>query len=595
MVPGYREVRQLGAGRTGRVFLATYQETGAYVAIKYLNAALRRDSEFMARYTAETPRLVELDDPHVVRLHEYVETPTRAAVVMELVDGVPLRTILAERGRMSPEAALVVLRDVLRALAAAHAKGVLHRDLKPENVLVQADGAGKVTDFGVVGYVEEPGVPPGTPPYLAPELWRGEPASQACDLYAAACLLFECVMGRPPYRGSTAEVRDRHLSAPVPLEPAPDTLRDLLRRGLAKDPAGRYGSAARFAAELEEDALAGYGPDWADRGRRHLAELATLLALRFPLAKADQATAATTVARTRRSWVSLVPRMPPHLWIAGGAVVAVLVAVLVSGGGRGGPFLMPPAESPHAIDPDPADNKSPTSSLPPGTAQPGTTRPGVTQPGATRPGTAPPETRGPAPTPTGSQGLPATVPPVPTPTSAPTASRSPGPAGGPAVRQASIMGWSGSAGAVRVDAVSAAPIRLKLAYTRRDGDGPARTVHTETHTLSGQTAYTHPFTHDLGDVPCGRRAYFGVIVATEPASAQGPQVREVPMDGPACPAPTSTDATGSGTPGPSAAPSAGRTSEPGVAAPTSEAASPTAEAAAPDEDAAGVEETPAPD
>src|SRR4051794_27932623 len=106
LVPGYREVRQLGAGGTGRVFLATYQATGAYVAIKYLNATLRRDAEFMDRFRADASTLVEVDDQNAVKLHEYVETPTRAAVVMELIDGVSLRTILAEHGRTSPEAAL---------------------------------------------------------------------------------------------------------------------------------------------------------------------------------------------------------------------------------------------------------------------------------------------------------------------------------------------------------------------------------------------------------------------------------------------------------------------------------------------------------
>src|SRR3954470_23983246 len=111
LVPGYREVRQLGAGHTGRVFLATYQATGAYVAIKYLNATLRRDTEFMDRFRMDASSLVELDNPNVVQLYEYVETPTRAAVVMELVDGVSLRTILAEHGRTSPEAALAVLKS----------------------------------------------------------------------------------------------------------------------------------------------------------------------------------------------------------------------------------------------------------------------------------------------------------------------------------------------------------------------------------------------------------------------------------------------------------------------------------------------------
>ncbi|MBF8194637.1 serine/threonine protein kinase, partial [Nonomuraea sp. K274] len=365
LVPGYREVRQLGAGRTGRVFLATYQSTGAYVAIKYLNATLRRDTEFMDRFRAETHELVEIDDPNVVRCYEYVETATRAAIVMELVDGVSLRTLLTEHGRTSPEAALAVLKSTLLALAAVHERGVPHRDVKPENVLVQADGTSKLADFGVVVHAEEPGVPAGSPEYMSPELWTQDRAGPPADLYAAACVLFEAVKGRPPYRAHKEDaeldvpaLRDKHLVEPVPIEVAPDTLRDLLKRGMAKDPAARYASAGQFAAELEEDAVAGYGPDWEKRGRRHLAELATLLALRFPLARTDHPAGATATLRDR---MSRMPRLPPHLWVAGATVVAVAIALVMSGGRLPpgpGAILMPPPET-QSEEPDPADATTP--------------------------------------------------------------------------------------------------------------------------------------------------------------------------------------------------------------------------------------------
>ncbi|WP_162795152.1 serine/threonine-protein kinase, partial [Nonomuraea lactucae] len=394
MVPGYREVRQLGAGHTGRVFLATYQATGAYVAIKYLNATLRRDAEFMERFRVDAPALVEIDDPNVVRLYEYVETPTRAAVVMELVDGVSLRTLLAEHGRTSPEAALAALKGTLLALAAGHEKGVPHRDVKPENVLVQADGTTKLADFGVVVHAEEPGVPAGSPPYMAPELWTRGAAGPPADLYAAACLLFEAVKGRPPYRAEdVASLRDRHLNEAVPLEIVPDSLRDLLRRGLAKDPGFRYDSARRFAAELEEDAVASYGPEWELRGRRHLGELATLLALRFPLAKA-RAAADGPAARVRDRLLN-VPRLPPHLWIAGAAVAMVMIGVVLSGGRLPGPgtVLVPPSETVGGADPAPADATTPARRDSPGT--PANTRTGP----PTRVPTAPPPgpTSGPPP------------------------------------------------------------------------------------------------------------------------------------------------------------------------------------------------------
>ncbi|GAA3617184.1 hypothetical protein GCM10022419_123240 [Nonomuraea rosea] len=524
MVPGYREVRQLGSGRTGRVFLATYQSTGAYVAIKYLNATLRRDTEFMDRYRSDTHELVEIDDQNVIRLYEYVETPTRAAVVMELVDGVSLRTLLAEHGRTSPEAALAILKSTLLALAAVHDKGVPHRDVKPENVLVQADGTSKLTDFGVVVHAEEPGVPAGSPEYMSPELWTQGSTGPPADLYAAACVLFEAVRGRPPYRAYKEDregeldvpaVRDQHLVEPVPLEVVPDTLRDLLKRGLAKDPAVRYASARQFAAEVEEDAVAGYGPDWEKRGRRHLAELATLLALRFPLARTDHAAGAPPTVRERMLTMS---RLPPHLWVAAATVVAVAIALMLSGGRMPpgpGTILMPPPKTDSQADPSPVDAETPS---------PSTTAP------APRRTTARPSDTPPPPLPTSS-------PPPPLPTRQQGGTSVPQ----PAVRAAGIAQWTGTAGTIQVAADGTGPVRLRISYTRRDGEeGAARTVRRETRTLSGSTAYTVGVTHSPARVACGERAYVGILVMTEPAAANGPQVSEAAMDGPACATPTPT-------------------------------------------------------
>ncbi|MFI6734296.1 serine/threonine-protein kinase [Nonomuraea sp. NPDC050451] len=555
MVPGYREVRQLGAGRTGRVFLATYQQTGAYVAIKYLNATLRRDTEFMDRFRSDTHELVEIDDPNVVRFYEYVETPTRAAVVMELVDGVSLRTLLAERRGISPEAALTVLKSTLLALAAAHERGVPHRDVKPENILVQADGTSKLADFGVVVHAEEPGVPAGSPEYMSPELWTQGRAGPPADVYAAACVLFEAVRGRPPYRAvkegedgalDVPGMRDKHLVEPVPLEVAPDSLRDLLRRGMAKDPATRYASARQFAAELEEDAVAGYGPDWEKRGRRHLGELATLLALRFPLARTERASGVTTTLRDR---VLRMPRLPPHLWVAGATVVAVAISLMASGGrmppGPGTILMPPPKTAQSEPEPTPVDAATPTRTR--ASAAPRRSTPART--------VSPP----PSPPPTVRQGGTS----VPRPTS---------------VQAAGIVGWTGTAGAIKVSADGTGPVRLRISYTRREGEGgAARTVRQETRTLRGSTAYSSAVTHDPGGVSCGKRVYVGIVVMTEPAAGNGPQVSEVAVDGPACPTPTPPPShsptptptpseehsrTAVGTPTPSEEPLAGASDEP---------------------------------
>ncbi|OUC91475.1 serine/threonine-protein kinase, partial [Streptosporangium minutum] len=382
MVPGYHEVRELGAGGSGRVVLATYASTGAYVAIKYLNAAMRDDPWFVARFREEARVMVELRDPNVVRLYEYYEDVLEAAIVMELVDGVALRRILSEHGSTSPEAALVVLKGSLTGLASAHSAGIAHRDYKPENVLVQADGTSKLADFGIAARIREPGTPAGTPPYMAPEQWAGEPAGAAGDVYAATCVFFECLTGRRPYGADhPAALMRLHRTAPIPLEAVPGSVRALVARGMAKDPADRPPTARAFVADLEVAALSAYGPEWEQRGRRHLAELATLLALTFPLAR-PAPRVSTSVARSMVGRMGGIrrPRLGPRV-VAGAAVITVAVTVGLVAANREPDRLA--ADT--IFTPAP---RSPGSGDPP--APPGRTSHGRTSPGKDA-GSPPPE------------------------------------------------------------------------------------------------------------------------------------------------------------------------------------------------------------
>ncbi|MEV6399006.1 serine/threonine-protein kinase, partial [Streptomyces sp. NPDC051907] len=296
-VPGYTESRELGSGGCGRVVLAVHDATGVPVAVKYLSEKLRADADFVREFRAEARLLGDLDSRHVVDLYEYVEAPQGAAIVMELVDGVALRALLRQEGATGPEAALTVLKGSLLGLAAAHRAGVVHRDYKPENVLVAADGSSKLVDFGIAaGRGSTPGVA-GTPAYMAPEQWNGEPASPAADVYAATATFYECLTGLKPYSGENfAELALQHISAPIPEDEAPEAVRPLIRRGLAKEPHDRPENAAAFVAELEEVASAAYGPDWEERGQRKLAALAALLPLLFP--SADQPSGTVEPATT---------------------------------------------------------------------------------------------------------------------------------------------------------------------------------------------------------------------------------------------------------------------------------------------------------
>ena len=323
-VPGYTEERLLGHGVSGRVVAAVNDATGQRVAIKYLHENLVRDTEFLGELRSETERLMSLNAPHMVRAYDYVEQPGEgAAIVMELIDGVSLREMLARRGPLGAAAALVVLKDSLLALAAAHSQRVPHRDVKPDNVLIDARGWCTLTDFGVAVKTDKQMRAAGTPEYMAPELWHGAPNVPATDIYAATAVLCESLTGTPPFSGRAGRLRDHHESTPVPLDEFDPPLQDLIAWGLAKDPAARPWNAMSFVSELEARAAAAYGPDWEDEGRRELAEREAEL---LPLLEGGAGGGSAQVTRLARR------KMLAFVSVAAVAMVALLAvgAVVLS-------------------------------------------------------------------------------------------------------------------------------------------------------------------------------------------------------------------------------------------------------------------------
>ncbi|MEN3539134.1 protein kinase [Microbispora sp. ZYX-F-249] len=551
-VPGYRVTRELGAGGGGRVVLAVHEQSGATVAIKYLSEDLRRDEGFVARFRQEARLLVELDDPHVVRLYEYLETGQGAAIVMELVEGPTLRALLREQGPTGPEAALAVLKGSLLGLAAAHGTGVVHRDYKPENVLVATDGTSKLADFGIAVRAGGAPAPAGTPPYMAPEQWTGAAASPASDVYAATAVFFECLTGHRPYRATEHVVlRHMHLTAPVPVEEIPGPLRQLVARGMAKDPALRPASAAAFVAELEEAATEAYGPAWEERGRRRLAALAAALAATFPLNRVRSTETGTslftTTLRAVRSRGVLLTAGAVLMVVAAGGIGAYALGsagtrtVAASQDTGPGDTGVPAGASASPVAPEESPSETPSAASeetpqvsPDETSpeSPSQSPSAAPEQAATRTPTAGPTSGSPAPSAKASPKPSPRISPKPSPSPSPKPSPSPAPL---KVSDLDVGGLSYKAGAGKDGATGTGTVTVrtsgpgKVTLTVRFTANGTVTA-TRTLTLSGATSYTRTVSGDLGRACSGT---WGMSVTTGPASPGGAQTATAKA--PACP------------------------------------------------------------
>ncbi|MFE7511513.1 protein kinase [Streptomyces sp. NPDC057540] len=535
VVPGYTESRELGAGGSGRVALATHDATGVPVAVKYLSERLRSDETFVRGFRSEARLLGALDTPYVVGLHEYVEAPRGAAIVMELVDGVALRAHHPREGATGPEAALAVLKGSLLGLAAAHRAGVVHRDYKPENVLVAADGSSKLVDFGIAaGRGSRPGVA-GTPAYMAPEQWNGAPASPAADVYAATATFFECLTGRKPFAGeNVAELALQHLEAPVPDAEAPEPLRPLIRRGLAKAPGERPENAEAFVGELESAATAAYGPDWEERGRGRLAALAALLPLLFPSSggTAQGTTALATTTLPRPPARRLRRRLPQGLPAGAAALLLALLLALAARAGGAEP------DGDEAAQAFATTNTTRSASPPAPTPEAPGTSPPTTEPSPEAPTTAapPPPTTDPTPPPTTAPPTlttpPSTTPPTtPPPSSAPPATTPPASPTRPPVSVTAVSvtslrqaGPTTAEATVEITTDGTGPVTLLVEWFTGDEKGaPGTPDGSETIRREGADHYTVTLTHLVQGDGC----YWGARATTDPAAPNGGSLQQI--------------------------------------------------------------------
>ncbi len=261
----------------GKVYAATDPLIERMVAVKTIRADLlepHEREEFLERFRSEVRAAGRCVHPAIVAIHDFADDGQQPYIVMEYVKGRSLAAALrdtADRIKQIPRLATAML-EVLDGLAAAHAQGVVHRDIKPANIMLTPAGRAKITDFGIarlgLSNLTAVGGVIGTPAYMAPEQALGRPVDQRVDLFATAAMLYEIFLGQAPFAAPTMAETLLRLTAPEPADLrglAGTTLGEVLRRGLAKNPAERFDAAETFRAALRAalagDALPPAAPD----------------------------------------------------------------------------------------------------------------------------------------------------------------------------------------------------------------------------------------------------------------------------------------------------------------------------------------------
>ncbi|HIY43277.1 MAG TPA: protein kinase [Candidatus Nocardiopsis merdipullorum] len=251
----YRLEEQVGSGGMGTVWKSTDTLLNRFVAVKLLHPAQMAEPTARERFRTEGRITAGLSHPGIAQVYDYGEGDGRAFLIMELVVGEPLSQILREQGPLSADQTLDFVCQAAKALAAAHARGVVHRDIKPGNLLVTGEGQLKLTDFGIARgdmsvTLTQTGMVMGTAQYISPEQASGRPATSASDLYALGVVAYECLSGQPPFTGdSPVALALAHTREEPPELPAhvPADVNELVSSLLLKDPADRPSSASEVA------------------------------------------------------------------------------------------------------------------------------------------------------------------------------------------------------------------------------------------------------------------------------------------------------------------------------------------------------------
>ncbi|MCL1949410.1 MAG: protein kinase [Turicibacter sp.] len=257
------EIKMLiGDGGMANVYLAYDLKEHLHVAIKSLRYELSKDERFIKRFKRESSQVIDMDHPNIVHVYSVEDDNDQPFMVMEYVQGHTLKDYLREKGALDVGDAIYIMRQLLEGVRYAHENKIIHRDLKTQNIMVTEELIVKVTDFGIALSSNEADMTQtntimGSVHYLAPELARGNLATNRSDIYALGIIFYELLTGTVPFKGEGAvNIALQHLEAPMPSilsldETLPHGLDYIIKRATSKAPIERYASCEEFLADLD--------------------------------------------------------------------------------------------------------------------------------------------------------------------------------------------------------------------------------------------------------------------------------------------------------------------------------------------------------
>ena len=257
----YEILECIGEGGMAIVYKAMCHRLNRYVAVKIMRDEMAADEEFRRRFCAESQAVAMLSHPNIVAVYDVSHSDDIEYIVMELIDGITLKQYMDRRGALSWKETLHFSKQIAKALAHAHERGIIHRDIKPQNIMLLKDGTIKVGDFGIAALeneiYENNGQAIGSIHYIAPEQARGNCPDARSDIYSLGIVMYEMLTGELPYTGETlGEIAVKHMNA-NPLPPheknpdLPEELERITLKAMNPNLEERYQSANELVNDLE--------------------------------------------------------------------------------------------------------------------------------------------------------------------------------------------------------------------------------------------------------------------------------------------------------------------------------------------------------